>query len=158
MPSWDPSLYLEILHIFAQSLFFWNLLLCPNVQFIPALLSRWHNFQPPSSAVHPHLLSSLTHPSILHSLRQTIKQAFPWLTCDSPWPPQHPKPQTVRVRVGCSLGSRVAQNACVSWSRIWVPQGLSTVRSVLLSSWGHTDSRHAHTAVGGEKNVKMKEK
>ena len=92
------------------------------------------------TSYHPSLPLSPSLPSILHSLRQTIKQAFPWLTCGSPLPPHHPKPQTEG-----ELQPQIQCGAERSWilSQIWVPQGfrpLWPVYSVLLSADGVTQT------------------
>lgn len=148
LPS-QTHLYLQILYII------FHLPSCPNLFvygnfLIYTLFFLFFSVAQPSAS-HPHLLPSLSlsHslPSILHSLRQTIKQVFPWLTCNSPLPPHHPKPQTVgelqpEIQWGAEWPSILGQNLG--------PSGLLVPVAGLLCSaqhcwWGQTDSRHAHT-------------
>ncbi|CAB1444341.1 unnamed protein product [Pleuronectes platessa] len=75
-------------------------------------------------------------PSILHSPRQTIKQAFPWLTCDSPLPPHHHKPLTEgelqpEIQCGAERSRIQGQNLC---PRAFGPCGRSALFFPLLSS------------------------
>ena len=128
-----------------QNLFFY--LIVEYIPRLPLLLPSCpasllsHPPSPPTISLSLSLSLSLPPlPSILHSLRQTIKQAFPWLTCISPLPPHHPKPQTegeLQPHIQCGAGR--------SWipSQIWVPQGFGPpwlVWLALLSAGGgHTE-------------------
>lgn len=170
-----PSDFIHFLHHLST---YQNLVFYPNFYYIPlppCSSPLLPNHQPPSCPVHPHLLPSLSLspslPSILHSLRQTIKQAFPWLTCNSPLPPRHPKPQTEGE---LQPGSNVVQNGPESWARFGSRRAFSAPMAGLLCSalrwWGHTDSRHAHTThitvpskeiplgSGGIKDARLREK
>lgn len=98
---------------------------------------------PPSSLTSSHPSLSL---SIPHSPRQTIKQAFPWLTLNSPSPPHHPKSQTEG-----ELQPQSRRGAQQSWilSQIRVPQGPRPpwpLGWAWLSGYGVTQTE-THTAL-----------
>lgn len=94
--------------------------LCFSLTFLSIFQPRRSTLLPSPTIPQPH---SFIPPSFILWDRQKSK-LFPWLTCDSPWPQQHPKSQTVRVRVGYSPGSMVVHKAYGSLSKMSVPQGL----------------------------------
>lgn len=93
--------------------------------------------------------------SILLSLGQTIKQVFPWLSCNSPLPVHHPIPETARVSY--SSGSSVVLCRCRFWTRIWVPQDQSAVYRSALMGVTKTPDMHALLFFGeGEWDLKCR--